>query len=63
MRSERDKRKALEQEWMVLKEQYSDLCRAAGIPENALWGDPIWSHESCVSHIERLLATYGKERK
>lgn len=46
--------KSAEQDWIILKDQYSELCRAAGIKGDAWFGDPLMSHEECVAHIKRL---------
>lgn len=40
--------------WMHLKDQYSELARAAGSPGDAWFGDPLESHEQVLARIKAL---------
>lgn len=46
--------KSLEQSWMVLKDQYSELARALGFEAVSLWGDPLDPHEKIVERAREL---------
>jgi hypothetical protein len=52
----RDEAKQLEQQWMVLKDQYSELARALGFTGDSFWGDPIETHEEILATAIRLKA-------
>jgi hypothetical protein len=41
-------------QWMHLKDQYSELARAAGSPGDAWFGDPLESHEQVLERIKAL---------
>lgn len=43
-----------QQAWMVLKDQYSELARAAGSPSDAWFGDPLEKHEQVLERIKSL---------
>ncbi|MFK4647251.1 hypothetical protein QIH93_15150 [Bradyrhizobium ottawaense] len=43
-----------ELQWMHLKDQYSELARAAGSPSDAWFGDPLESHEQVLERIKAL---------
>jgi hypothetical protein len=43
---------AEEQQWMILKDQYSELARAAGSEGDAWFGDPLESHEDVLALLE-----------
>jgi hypothetical protein len=45
---------AEEQQWMILKDQYSELARAAGSEGDAWFGDPLESHEDVLARIKTL---------
>jgi len=45
----RDEYKAIEQDYMVLKDQYAELARALGFPGDAWFGDPLASHSEVVA--------------
>ncbi len=40
--------------WMQLKDQYSELAKAAGFSGDNFWGDPLVSHEEIVTRIKEL---------
>lgn len=50
----REKYKAGEQSWMVLKDQYSEVARALGFEGDAWFGDPLASHEDIVARAKEL---------
>lgn len=50
----RDKYKAEEQAWMVLKGQYAEVAQALGIDCDAWFGDPLVSHEEVVARAKQL---------
>lgn len=52
----RDEYKAIEQSFMVLKDQYSEVARALGFKGASFWGDPRESHEEIVATAENLRA-------
>lgn len=43
-----------EQAWMVLKDQYAQLARAAGSPSDAWFGDPLEDHYAVLARIQDL---------
>ncbi len=43
-----------EQQWMQLKDQYSELAQAAGSPSDAWFGDPLENHDRVLARIETL---------
>jgi len=49
-----DKYKDAEQQWMVLKDQYSEVARALGFDGDAWFGDPLARHEEIVERAARL---------
>lgn len=49
--------KELEQSYMILKDQYSELVRALGFSGDGLWGDPITSHGEALAKILKLIGT------
>lgn len=58
---EREKAKSLEQSWMSLKDDYSEICRAIGIKGDAWFGDPIISHKEILEHIKTEISQAKKE--
>lgn len=50
----REKYKQQEQEWMVLKDQYSEIARALGFKGDAWFDDPLASHEEIVKRAKEL---------
>lgn len=46
--------KAMEQSWMVLKDQYSEIVRALGFPGVGFWGDPVATKEEILKRIEEM---------
>lgn len=52
----RERYKAEEQAWMVLKDQYAEVARALGAPCDAWFGDPLCSHEEVVARAKALAA-------
>lgn len=50
----RDEYKALEISWHQLKDQYSELARALGMPGDPFWGDPLDSHAVVLDRAEEL---------
>lgn len=49
--------KALEQSYMVLQDQYSELARAIGVEGDAFWGDPLESHDQVLAKAKILKDT------
>ena len=49
-----DKYKGMEQAWMVLKDQYSEVARALGFEGNAWFGDPLAEHKKIVEVAKEL---------
>lgn len=43
-----------EQAWMVLKDQYAELARAAGSPGDAWFGDPTENHARVLARVKAL---------
>ncbi len=52
-----------EQAWMVLKDQYAQLARAAGSPSDSWFGDPLESHEEVLARIKELRSVLMFVRK
>lgn len=50
----RQAHKALEQAYMVLKDEYSELARAIGVEGDAFWGDPLESHTEVLAKAKLL---------
>ena len=50
--------KELEQSYMVLRDQYSELAKAAGFSECGFWGDPIEHHEIILTRMKRMWDSY-----
>ena len=48
--------KSMEQAFMCVKDEYSELARALGIRGDSWFGDPIETHEDVVRHARRVLA-------
>lgn len=46
--------KALEQSFMVLKDQYSELAQAIGVEADAFWGDPLEDHAGVMAKAKLL---------
>ena len=44
----RQQLKAMEQQWMSLKDDYAELARAIGVEGDAWFGDPLASHKEVV---------------
>lgn len=55
-RSWRSQYMGLEQQWMVLKDQYSELARAMGFKGDAWFGDPLEPHEEVLAKAKELAA-------
>lgn len=51
-----DEYKSLEQAWMVLKDDYSEVARALGFPGCGWWDDPLASHKEIVARAKELSA-------
>ena len=49
-----------ENSFMLVKDNYSELCRALGFEGDAFWGDPLADHEEIVARAEELNG--GSER-
>lgn len=49
-----DEYKNMEQSWMVLKDQYSEVARALGFEGDAWFGDPLESHDEIVKRAKEL---------
>lgn len=57
--------KAAEQDWMVLKDQYSEVARALGFEGDAWFGDPLAAHDEIVARAKLLAAAHavgGRQR-
>jgi hypothetical protein len=52
----RDKYKSLEISWHQLKDQYSEIARAVGMPSDPFWGDPLGSHADVLARVQQLVA-------
>jgi hypothetical protein len=50
----RDDYKELEISWHQLKDQYSELARALGMPGDPFWGDPLDSHAVVLARAKEL---------
>ena len=50
----RGKIAGLEQQWMFLKDDYSELARAIGVKGDAWFGDPLCSHKEVLEKVEAL---------
>jgi len=50
----RDQYKSMEQSFMVLKDQYSEVARAMGFPGDAWFNDPLASHEEIVARAAEV---------
>lgn len=50
----RDEYKSLEISWHQLKDQYSQLARAIGMPCDPFWGDPLDSHHVILARAKEL---------
>ena len=48
----RDEYKELEQSYMVLRDQYSELARAAGFEGDSWFGDPFVKHADILLRIK-----------
>lgn len=57
----REKYKAEEQAWMVLKNQYSEVARALGFEGDAWFGDPLACHDEIVARA-KALATHAEQQ-
>lgn len=49
----RDDYKAMEQSYMVLRDQYSEIARALGFKGVSLWDDPVEDHDTIVARASR----------
>lgn len=54
-----DEYKSLEQSWMVLKDQYSEIAIALGFKGDSFWGDPLVSHTDILERA-RELASFAR---
>jgi hypothetical protein len=59
----RDKFKGMEQRWMCLKDDYSQLARAAGAPHDAWFGDPFEKHAETLKRVEDMRAEVDRLRE
>jgi len=50
--------KSLEESYMALKDDYSEICRALGFKGNAWFGDPLESHETIIKRAKELALTF-----
>lgn len=48
--------KSLEQSYMCLKEEYSEVARALGFEAAGLWGDPNETHAQIVDRATEVMA-------
>lgn len=48
----RDDYKSLEQSYMLLRDQYSDIARALGFPGVGPWDDPIVEHADIIARAQ-----------
>ena len=55
--------KAMEQSWMVLKDQYSEIARALGFAGDAWFDDPLASHDQIVSRASRYARAMTQRRE
>lgn len=56
--TDRDKIKQLEQEWMALKDQYSEIARALGFEGDPFFGDPYEDHEVILRRAKTCYKEY-----
>lgn len=54
----RDQYKSMEQSWMVLRDQYSEIARALGFEGDSWFGDPLASHAEILERAEAAAATW-----
>ncbi|HKR96537.1 MAG TPA: hypothetical protein VJW55_14275 [Candidatus Angelobacter sp.] len=52
---QRDEFKALEQAYMVLKDQYTELAKALGAPAIGFWGDSAWPHAALLKAARQAM--------
>jgi hypothetical protein len=52
--SNHDEDKSLEQSWMVLKDQYSELARAIGFEGDSWFGDPLAEHDEVLKRANEF---------
>lgn len=51
-----DEYKAIEQQWMALKDQYSEIARELGMTKLGFWGDPLAHHNEIVQRAKFLVS-------
>ena len=56
MNNPHDTIKGLELDWLMLKDQYSEVARALGFGGDSFYGDPLVSHEEVVARAKQLHA-------
>jgi len=52
--------KAMEQAYMVMKDQYADLAQALGAPCDAWFGDPLVPHNEIVQRARLVVTLAGQ---
>lgn len=50
----RDDARSWELSWMQLKDEYSQLARALGVPGDTFWGDPLVAHADVLARAKEL---------
>lgn len=50
----RDDYAGLEISWHQLRDEYSELARALGVPGDGFWGDPLVSHADVMARANEL---------
>lgn len=59
-REENTEYKSLEQSFMALKDDYSEICKALGFKGDAWFGDPLVPHKEIIKKAELLQALNPK---
>lgn len=50
----RDEAQSSELSWMQLRDEYSEVARALGVPSDSFWGDPLVSHSDILARAKEL---------
>lgn len=51
----RDKYKGLEQQYRILKDDYSEIVRELGFPSYAVWGDTFVCQAEIIAKVKELV--------
>ena len=60
--SDIDDFKALEMDYMALKDQYAELARVLGSPADAMYGDPFESHNTILERARVVMGWYERTK-